>query len=141
MILPMLLLLAQAAPALPPSSPAMLAELPPQTLARGRCALFLWDRASGKRVAMMTADPAQLRLAAPGGKVQDLPREQAQGDAVLGFAPVSQYRDSMRGFEIRLTILPATAGGALVKDGSISITDANGSTVVVPVAGLAGCPQ
>lgn len=128
--------LAAAAPALP----APFAELPPQVLARGQCALFLWDRASGKRIAMLGRTPALLR-AIIDGRTTDLPAEARAGDEVMGFAPISRYRADGRQFEVRLTIMPATAGGAVVRDGSLTITEADGSAVVLPVAGLAGCPE
>lgn len=126
-------------PAQPEPAPA-LAELPPQPLTSGQCALFLWDRASGRRIAMIMANPAILRLMID-GRSTDLPREVADGGAVMGFAPVTRYRSAARRYEVRLTILPATTGGAVVRDGSLAITEADGSSLVLPVAGLAGCPQ
>ncbi|WP_156257266.1 hypothetical protein [Sandarakinorhabdus oryzae] len=128
--------LATATPALPPP----FTELPPQVLEPGQCALFLWDRASGRRIAMLSRTPLQLR-AIIDGRSTDLPVAASEGEAVLGFAPVSRFRSASRSFEVRLTILPATVGGAVVRDGSLTITEADGSAVVLPVAGLAGCPQ
>ncbi len=119
---------------------AGLAELPPQQLAPGQCALFLWDRASGRRIAMLGHTPPILRLQRD-GRALDLPVEARDGEAVMGFAPNSRFRQANRIYDVRLTILPATAGGAVVRDGSLTITEADGSAVVLPVAGLAGCPQ
>jgi hypothetical protein len=119
---------------------AGLAELPPQQLAPGQCALFLWDRASGRRIAMLGRTPPILR-AIIDGRAMDLPAETREGEAVMGFAPTSRFRVAGRIYDVRLTILPATAGGAVVRDGSLTITEADGSAVVLPVAGLAGCPQ
>ncbi|WP_164158125.1 hypothetical protein [Sandarakinorhabdus rubra] len=119
---------------------APLAELPQQELAPGQCALFLWDRASGRRIAMLQANPPILRLAID-GRSTDLPRETAEGTAVMGFAPISRYRSASRSYEVRLTILPATVGGAVVRDGSLTIAQENGDSLVLPVAGLAGCQQ
>ncbi len=130
----MALQLAAATPAPP------LGELPQQELTAGQCALFLWDRASGKRVAMLIPSPPSLR-ALIDGRLTDLPREAADGSAVMGFAPNSRYRSASRSFDVRLTILPATTGGAVVRDGSLTITENDGSALVLPVAGLAGCPQ
>ena len=124
--------------------PAPFAELPPQTLAAGQCALFLWDRASGKRIVMLGRDPAIMR-AIIDGRATDLPAElgaeSRDGESVLGFAPNSRFRAGGRSFELRLTILPATAGGAVVRDGSLTVTASDGGAVVLPVAGLAGCPN
>lgn len=128
--------LATAPPALPPP----FTELPQQVLEPGQCALFLWDRASGRRIAMLNRSPATLR-AIIDGRSTDLPAELREGDEVMGFAPLSRFRSASRSFEVRLTILPATAGGAVVQGGSLTITEADGSALVLPVAGLAGCPQ
>lgn len=119
---------------------AGLAELPPQQLAPGQCALFLWDRASGKRIAMLGRTPPVMRLQLD-GRALDLQAETRAGEAVMGFAPNSRFRSAARTYDVQLTILPATAGGAVVRDGSLTITEADGSAVVLPVAGLAGCPQ
>ena len=133
-------LLALQLAAAQPALPAPFTELPQQVLEAGQCALFLWDRASGKRIAMLGREPALLR-AIIDGRSTDLPVEVREGETVMGFAPISRYRSATRSFEVRLTILPATAGGAVVRDGSLTITQADGSAIVLPVAGLAGCPQ
>lgn len=139
MVMAMLVAL-QLAAAAPAAVPAPFAELPPQSLAPGQCALFLWDRASGKRIAMLGAQPPMMR-ALIDGRLIDLPAERREGDPVLGITPTSLFRSASRRFEVRLTILPATAGGAVVRDGSLTITEDDGTAVVLPVAGLAGCPQ
>lgn len=123
----------QLAAAAPP-----LAELPPQRLAPGQCALFLWDRASGTRIAMLGQSPPVLRLMLE-GRSTDLPAEARDGEPVLGFAPNSRYRAPTRHYDVRLAIEPAAGGGAVVRDGSLTITEADGTAVVLPVAGLAGC--
>jgi hypothetical protein len=89
---------------------------------------------------MLGGTPATLR-AIIDGRSTDLPAEQREGEEVMGFAPISRFRSANRSFEVRLTILPATVGGAVVRDGSLTITEADGSALVLPVAGLAGCPQ
>jgi hypothetical protein len=128
----MALQLAVAAP------PAPLAELPPQQLETGRCALFLWDRASGTRIAMLGNAPPQLR-AVIDGRLTDLPQDSASGTAVLGFAPTARYRSASRQYDVAVTILPTSAGGGVVRDGSLTITEADGSARVIPVAGILGC--
>lgn len=116
-----------------------LTELPPQQLEPGRCALFLWDRASRQRIAMLSPTPASLR-ARIDGQIVDLPQASASGTAVMGFAPSARYRSASRQFDVALTILPTGTGGAVVRDGSLTITEADGSALVLPVAGILGCP-
>jgi hypothetical protein len=130
------LLALQLATAQPPGP---LAELPPQTLEQGRCALFLWDRGSGTRIAMLGNAPPLFR-AVIDGRLTDLPQDGASGTAVLGFAPIARYRSASRQYEVALTILPTGNGGAVVRDGSLTITESDGGALVIPVAGILGCP-
>lgn len=128
--------LAAAQPTAPPTG--VLSELPPQTLAPGRCALFLWDKASRQRIAMLSPAPAALR-ARIDGQVIDLPQASAAGTAVMGFAPTARYRSAARQFDVAISILPTGSGGAVVREGTLTITEADGSALVVPVAGILGC--
>lgn len=134
--LPLIALLLAAA--LPAASPLGLDELPPQPLAKGSCALFLWDRASQQRVVMATAAPAQI-LVMRGGKPVLLSRSGATGTAVLGFAPHAEYGDGAGQIAIDITITPAEGGGGVVRDGAITVTTGDGSSIVAPVAGIIGC--
>lgn len=134
----LIMLLIAAVAGAAPASIVPLAELPPQQLARGSCALFLWDRASGRRIAMLGNAPALLRVVIDGRSI-DLPQDRAEGAAVMGFAANASYRSAARRFDTRLVIEPATVGGAVVRDGSLTITADDGSAIVTPVAGIAGC--
>lgn len=115
-----------------------LTELPPQVLEPGRCALFLWDKSSRQRIAMLTTTPAALR-ARIDGTLTDLPQDSASGTAVMGFAPTARYRSAARLFDVVLSIVPTGSGGAVVRDGSLTITQADGSALVLAVAGILGC--
>ncbi len=129
-----LLLLAAAAPA---SSPLPLAELPPQVLAKGSCAMFLWERSSQHRVVMAIAEPATIRVNA--GSVQTLAQAGGDGAPVLGFRPHAVYGDDRLRVELSLAITADDAGGAIIRDGAITVSMAGGDAVVSPVAGLVGC--
>lgn len=126
----------------PPQSPLPLAELPAQALPKGRCALFLWERAAGpgRRILMATAQPGAARIAWRGGIV-DLPQTAASGEAVFGIAPTASYRGTGLSIDLALDFAAGTplAGGLVVREGSLSFTPAGGDTVIVGVAGLIGC--
>ena len=115
-----------------------LAELPPQVLPPNSCALFLWDRASEQRVVMAVAAPAQIKLVR-GGKTLVLPQMDSEGAPVLGFAPHARYGDAALMVGLDLEIVASEAGGAVVRNGAVTVTEADGSAVVAPVAGLVGC--
>ena len=131
------------AAALPLSQAALpLDELPPQVMAKNSCALFLWDRASARRVEMMVAvpGPAYVRVAR-GGTVVALPQISAEGDPVLGFAPRAKFGDAAMTLAFDLTVVAndGAVGGGIVRDGVMTVTGADGVAVVAPVAGLVGC--
>lgn len=146
MITALILALALAAPPAPSApAPALpLGELPRQALAKNSCAMFLWDRASGRRVAMVTAQPAQMLVMAD-GRALSLPAlagsggESGAGDTVMGFAGRRSYRSAAMTIAIDVGIVPATGGGAVIRDGVLTLTGADGAAVVAPVAGIIGC--
>jgi hypothetical protein len=119
-------------------SPLGLGELPPQVLQPNSCALFLWDRTSEKRVVMAVANPAMVRVIKE-GKPVDLPQTRADGAAVLGFAPRATYGSAAFNIGLNLDIVPSEGGGAVIRSGAVTVTQADGSAVVAPVAGLVGC--
>ena len=127
----------QVAAAAPAAGP--LTELPPQQLEPGRCALFLWDKASRQRIAMLSASPTASLRARIDGQLIDLPQASASGSAVMGFAPNARYRSAARQLDVAVTILPTGSGGAVVRDGSLTVTEADGSALGIPVAGILGC--
>lgn len=119
-------------------SPLGLGELPPQVMQPNSCALFLWDRASEKRVVMALANPATVRVMR-GGKTIDLAQSSADGAPVLGFAPHARYGDAALSIGLDLDIVASEGGGAVIRNGAVTVTEADGSAVVAPVAGLVGC--
>ncbi|KAB7648988.1 hypothetical protein [Polymorphobacter fuscus] len=128
-----------AASATPVVSPLPLAELPTQKLAVNECALVLWDRATGRRIAMMLLNPEAIRVVSKGSALA-LPRKAGEGEAVAGFVPRAEYTDGTLRIVTDLAIVANdTPGSAIVRDGVISVTDSDGVEVVAPVAGIAGC--
>ena len=129
-----------AAGGVPPvASPLPLTELPVQTLAKDACVLVLWERATGKRIAMLTPGPDTIRVAIGGVEIV-LGRTGADGDAVIGFAPRAQFAGGPLRIATVLTIVANdVAGSGLVRDGVISVIGSDGIEVVAPVAGIAGC--
>lgn len=132
-------ILAAASPPASVVSPLPLLELPTQTLAPGACALVLWERATGRRVAMMVLQPDGIRVHTGDG-VKTLNRTTADGDVVAGFAPHARYGDESMRIETSLVIVGNdVAGSAIIRDGIIAVTGADGEEVIAPVAGIAGC--
>jgi hypothetical protein len=132
---------APADPVTPPGPIGPLAELPPQTLAPGQCALFLWERApSARRLAMLSAAPPYARVMTAAG-VRDLAQTGGAGEPRFGLTPEASYADATLALRVNLRFEEAQGlvGGALARDGALSIETPGGDTVVVPVAGILGC--
>jgi hypothetical protein len=139
-ILSMLVATAQAAP--PPVLEGLpLAELPKQQLPPKGCAAFLWT-ASGARtlVAMVTADPPQLRLSL-GGAITDLARASQQGEAGFGFANSADYGSGDVTATLDMTVVARgdIKDGAQVSGGTLRLERKGQDGVVLPIVGLIGC--
>lgn len=135
----LLMALLAAAGAAPGASPLPLTELPTQTLAKDECALVLWERATGRRIAMLTPRPEAIRVVV-GGVETVLARTGSDGDPIVGFAPRAEFAGGGLRVATVLTIVANNvAGSAVVRDGVISVTGIDGVEIVAPVAGLAGC--
>lgn len=128
-----------AAAALAAASPLPLRELPVQRLTAGDCALVLWERSTGRRVAMLVLRPDGIRIHHD-GVVKTLPKISGNESAIGGFAPNARFGDGHIRIATALTIVAGdVAGSAIIRDGMISVTEADGLEIVAPVAGIAGC--
>lgn len=138
MIAPLLALMLQTAPA---TDAVPLGPIGRQALPARGCAAFLWTIAAEHQlVAMVSADPAQIRLAVD-GKVADFARAEQMGTAGFGFAGVTTYRGGEVTATVDLSI--ATRGdlsaGAVVPEATLRVDRPGRDTIVLPVAGLIGC--
>lgn len=140
MIAPWLLLAAQAVASATPQPAAVLGPIGRQALPAKGCAAYLWSAADRQLVAMVSADPATLRVSI-GGRTIDLVRSAGEGAAPLGFAARTEYHGD--GVTARLTMdvvqQEGLTAGARVPGGALQIDRAGADGVVVPVAGLIGC--
>lgn len=138
---------AQAAagtPAAPP--PATVAglpigALPRQNLPAKGCAAYLWTVGADKQlVAMVTADPPQIRLA-PDGVPVDYARTAQIGVGGYGFAASSRYRggDLTAALDLTIVTKAGLTEGATVPEATLMIDRTGRDTIVLPVAGLIGC--
>jgi hypothetical protein len=136
MILLPLALMLQAAPVL---GPLARQELPP----RG-CAAFLWRADDSGRpqgpVAMVTADPARLRLSLD-GVATDLARTAQRGDVGFGLAASAEYRAGNLGVTLELAVANRAGlrDGAAVPQATLTVIRGSGDALVLPLAGLIGC--
>lgn len=117
-----------------------LAELPPQKLSPGQCAMFLWDRASRQRIVMWpTAQPLTIALATGPIPLTATPGT-GSGTPVLGLLPKATFASPTLTAEIDLTIVPSAAGTtATIPEGILTLTAPDGEALITPVAGLIGC--
>ena len=116
-----------------------LGELPPQVLPPQSCALFLWDRASRRRIVMAVANPATVSVIVDGKPLTFAATGAGEGDAVMQFAPRRRFGNDTIEISLDLAITASEGGGAVIRDGTVSFARRGGDTVVAPVAGLIGC--
>ncbi|GGI84113.1 hypothetical protein GCM10007973_20810 [Polymorphobacter multimanifer] len=122
------------------AAPPELGELPPQKLARGQCALFLWDRASRKRFAMWPVGGALLLAEAGTSRSLALVPGTATGNPAFGITPRARFEAGGESVALDLILEAAPgAASATVQDGILTRTLADGTAVVLPVAGIIGC--
>lgn len=138
-ILSALLLAQSARPA--PVSGLPLGALPRQSLPPRGCAAFLWSAGESRTlVAMVTADPARLRLSIDGA-ITDLPRASQQGEAGFGFAETAEYRAGTTIATIFMSIKTRAdlKDGAAVPEATLRLDRDGKDSIVLPVAGMIGC--
>ncbi len=115
-------------------------ELPPQTLETDQCAMALWDRSSGQRVAfwratgplLLALDPAPQSFAPVPGS--------GSGAPVLGLLPEARFaaNDLTAHIAVAITISP-NGRSATISSGTLTLTAADGEARITPVAGIIGC--
>jgi hypothetical protein len=111
----------------------MLGLVPPQPLPEGQCAMALWDRASGERVALVTREALVLVL---DGALLRLAPVAAQA----GFVAEADYAAGGVSARHQLVLETGADGRAgRVEDGVLVVWRGDGTELVTPVAGLIGC--
>ncbi|MFA5965723.1 MAG: hypothetical protein WC804_17035 [Sphingomonas sp.] len=134
------LLLAQSAP--PTSVDGLpLGALPRQSLPAHGCAAYLWSTGATRLlVAMVSADPAQLRLSID-GSITDLSRDSQRGAAGFGFAETTEYRAGTTTATLVMSVKTRAdlKDGAAVPEATLRLDREGKDSVVLPVAGMIGC--
>jgi hypothetical protein len=117
-----------------------LEELPAQTLGSGQCALILWSNpAQPKRIAMTVDEPAIARIQIDGRLLQ-LPRVSARGEAIHGMFPEQTYRGEGISLAVSFGAEPRElTAGAVIPTAVVEYTDASGWAAVIPAAGMIAC--
>ncbi|WP_288456556.1 hypothetical protein [uncultured Sphingomonas sp.] len=131
----------------PASAPAVsidglpLGVLPAQDLPAKGCAAYLFSTGQTRALATMaTAEPGSLRLVLD-GRVTDLPRTGAEGNATLGLAPTTTYAAGGVTATLTLTIeqRATLTAGAAVPIATLRLDRDGQDSIAMPLAGLLGC--
>lgn len=117
------------------------AELPPQKLAPGQCALFLWARTTpARRFLMATQNPASARVSLD-GRTLDVPLTAWDGEAFYGVHDTQTFTGDGITLTVRFTAeaRKGLVGGLVVPSASVEYRDAAGWETVIPAAGMIAC--
>ncbi|MBY0300846.1 hypothetical protein [Sphingomonas ginsenosidimutans] len=132
---------APAVPAAPSIDGLPLGVLPAQDLPAKGCAAYLFSTGQTRALAVVaTADPGSLRLMLD-GRVTDLPRTGAEGNATLGLTPAATYAAGGVTATLTLTIeqRATLTAGAAVPIATLRLDRAGQDSIAMPLAGLLGC--
>jgi hypothetical protein len=118
-----------------------LGVLPPQELEAGACGLFLWARGSRANLVFFTSDSNNQGHIVFDDRAIALPRTLADGELLFGQYTRQQFAGEA--LILRLAVQPdrdsRMIGGTVVRHGTLSIEDAKGWSIVMPVAGMIAC--
>ncbi len=118
-----------------------LQDLPPQTLAAGRCGLFLWSKTERPVFILYATESPARALVRIGNRDHRLDRKQASGEAVLGHYEKQTFAGGKYSFEVDLTYdrEAQLQDGAVIKRGVLRTRDQKGFETILPVGGMIGC--
>jgi hypothetical protein len=115
-------------------------ELPAQTLEPGQCAMALWDRSSGQRIAFWRAAGPLLLAAGPAPQNLTAVPGSGSGAPVLGLLPEARFTaDGLSAqLAVNITINP-NGQSATISGGTLTLTAEDGEARITPVVGIIGC--
>lgn len=115
-------------------------ELPPQKLEADQCAMALWDRSTGQRIAFwQAAGPLLLAIAPEPLRLASLP-DSGSGTPVLGVLPQASFAAAGLVVRIDVSMTPSPNGrSATITAGTLSLTASDGEARITPVVGIVGC--
>lgn len=118
-----------------------LQDLPPQTLAAGRCGLFLWSKTERPVFILYATESPARALVRIGNREHRLDRKQASGEAVLGHYEKQTFAGGKYSFEIDLKYDQEAKlqDGAVIQRGVLRTRDQKGFETILPVGGMIGC--
>jgi hypothetical protein len=118
---------------------ALFGPIGAQDLPAQGCAAYLWSLSEPPAL-VAKAEPARLRVHL-GGKVTELARATAEGDAGLGLARRTRYASAEAAVTLELQIeqRPDLTKGGLAREGTLTLERSGQDAVVTPVAGMVGC--
>ncbi len=133
------------------AAPIGLEPLGEQSLAPGRCGLFLWSRSAERRdrdlIAIIGGEPASLYVRVNRQLTQVPQTGRSGGDAAqpppggLAVLPEQRFQGDTMSASVRLSLSPAPAGAAypIIRGGVIVFRAPGGWETVTPVSGDVRC--
>lgn len=122
---------------------ARIGELPAQRLTSGDCGIFLWSRTPERRLLFFAKSRDGVSRMMIDGREQDIPRTAFGGDNVMGQSAQQTYtwRDIRVDVAVTFDRRPGFERGAVVPQGTLTVTNRDGWDYVMPVGGLIACEK
>ena len=123
------------------SSDLKIGSLPPQSLVKGTCGLFLWGNISGRPLYFyQNTTRLQTSMMINGDEVS-LSRQTANNEYLNGLFEYQEF--SYRGLVVKVTIRPDESNNVIqgipIRSSVINITELNGKQSILSSAGIYGC--
>jgi hypothetical protein len=116
-------------------------ELPPQSLERGRCGLFLWARTAQPVLLMAVVDEPSAARVRMDGSQRMLPRTRFDGAPAFGQFERQTFSDGRLTLEVDVQFDAERniRDGAIVREGVVRVLSGGGWQTILPVGGLVAC--
>lgn len=131
-----------AAPVSAPSTPPAVlkpGQLSPQNLARGDCAIFVWERAAPNRFILFTQSRTRSGLWYDGNIALPVTLDEESGEAEQGQSPQQKLSGADVALDLRLLEAQVITDGTRYSGGRLRVEQGEDWEKFVPVVGLSSC--
>jgi len=115
--------------------------LPAQTLAQGKCGLFLWEEKQGRPLVFFQRAGSDIAQVYAGGHSFEAVRTSAEVEIIDGLFQRQKFTSGEKKLHLRLQTTSSrnVVEGIRIPKGVMSITGSSGDQSIISLSGLFGC--